>query len=200
MPCPATHPSPRGIRYFRRSRYFGILSGKPYGWGILQPRAQWKHWERVLGLQVFLLSAGWAGNFGPNRHQGWKGKVLRNFWQAVGKIPPESLGIIEFSLEFSASRKLESPEWPYEVVLGKAEHPLGGPEGGAPRGKPGERNSFAKKFYLAQAAAGLPPVDSQNLVFLQVGEINAPRSVSRMIPEAKRNGTSRGMAGTGECF
>ena len=109
MPCPATHPSPRGIRHFRRSRYFGILLGKPCGGGILQPRAQWKHWERVLGLRVFLLSAGWAGNFGPNRHQGWKGKVLRNFWQAVGKIPPESLGIIEFSLEFSASRKLESP-------------------------------------------------------------------------------------------
>jgi|GEM_PF-4888409 len=154
MPCPATHPSPRGIRYFRRSRYFGILLGKPCGGGILQPRAQWKHWERVLGLQVFLLSAGWAGNFGPNRHQGWKGKVLRNFWQAVGKIPPESLGIIEFSLEFSASRKLESPEWPYEVVLGKAEHLLAGPEGGAPRGNLGKGILLPKSCILPRQLLG----------------------------------------------
>ena len=62
-------------------------------------------------------------------------------------------------------------------------------------GEPGERNSFAKKLYLAQAAAGLPPVDSQNLVFLQVGEINAPRSVSRMIPEAKKKWDFAGNGG-----
>ena len=148
-PVATWHPTLSSVQVLRDSFGQALWLGHTATKGTVETLG-----KEFLGCGFSYCPQGGAGNFGPNRHQGWKGKVLRNFWQAVGKIPPESLGIIEFSLEFSASRKLESPEWPYEVVLGKAEHPLGGPEGSTPRGNLGKGILLPKSCILPRQLLG----------------------------------------------